>query len=117
MDIRPTELSYYRLKIVDIKGRSINSNTIVVKFPNIEQRLWIGKNPFHDQIEVYLAKTPGKPILLELISMNGAMVFKKEFNASTFTRMDLSKNKLSIGIYILKIIADGTVYTQRLVKN
>ncbi|MEP7079507.1 MAG: T9SS type A sorting domain-containing protein [Ginsengibacter sp.] len=117
LDIRPTELSYYRLKIVDIKGRSINSNTIVVKFPNIEQRLWIGKNPFHDQIEVYLAKTPGKPILLELISMNGAMVFKKEFNASTFTRMDLSKNKLSIGIYILKIIADGTVYTQRLVKN
>ncbi len=74
-------------------------------------------NPIHDQLNVYLAKIPTQPIVLELIAMNGARVFRKEYGTSNIINLDLSKNKLSAGIYVLKAMVDGTMYTQRVVKE
>jgi hypothetical protein len=79
--------------------------------------LWIGKNPFHDQLEVHLAKSPLKPIMVELISMNGAKVYSKVFGISTTINLDLSNSKISSGIYLLKTQVDGTVYTHKVIKE
>ncbi|MEO6869462.1 MAG: T9SS type A sorting domain-containing protein [Ginsengibacter sp.] len=117
LDTHPFELNYYRLNVVDAQERSVPSNTIIVEFPNIKQRLWIGMNPIHDQLNVYLAKIPTQPIVLELIAMNGAKVLRKEYGKSNIINLDLSKNKLSAGIYVLKAMVDGTMYTQRVVKE
>lgn len=117
VDTKPAEVNYYRLKMVDADGRSITSKTILIKNPNIAQHLWIGKNPFHDQLEVHLAKTPLKPVTVELISMNGAKVYSKVFGAATTFTLDLSSSKLSSGVYLLKTMADGTVYTNKVVKE
>ncbi|MFS8082519.1 MAG: T9SS type A sorting domain-containing protein, partial [Ginsengibacter sp.] len=117
VDTRPSEVNYYRLKMVDADGRNITSKTILIKNPNITQHLWIGNNPFHDQLEVHLAKTPLKPIMIELISMNGAKVYSKVFGVSTTINLDLSNSKLSSGIYLLKTQVDGTVYTNKVIKE
>ena len=117
IDTKPSEINYYRLKMVDADGRSITSKTILIKNPNITQHLWIGKNPFHDQLEVHLAKTPLKPVMVELISMNGAKVYSKVFGISTTINLDLSNTKLSSGIYLLKTQVDGKVYTNKVIKE
>ena len=117
VDIRPSEINYYRLKMVDADGRSATSNTILIKYPNISQHLWIGTNPFHNQLEVHLAKTPLKPIMVELISINGAKVYSKVFGVATTINLDLNNSKLSSGIYLLKTLVDGIVYTNKVVKE
>ncbi len=117
VDTRPSEINYYRLKMIDADGRSITSKTILIKNPDVTQHLWIGNNPFHNQLEVHLAKTPLKPIMIELISMNGAKVYSKIFGVATSINLDLSSSKISSGIYLLKTQVDGKIYTHKVIKE
>ena len=59
-DSHVNELNYYRLKMSDDDSRFTYSSTILVKNPNVSQNVWIANNPFHDIINIRLARIPGK---------------------------------------------------------
>ena len=111
------EINFYRLKMVDADGKFEYSKTILIKNPNASQNLRIGNNPFHDKIIIHLDKLPQKQVKVELISLNGATIFKKEYGSANTIQIDLSNTKISAGMYLLKAYVDGVVYSNKVVKQ
>jgi photosystem II stability/assembly factor-like uncharacterized protein len=116
-DKQPSEINFYRLKMVDADGKFEYSKTILIKNPNASQNLRIGNNPFHDKIIIHLDKLPQKQVKVELISLNGATIFKKEYGSANTIQIDLSNTKISAGMYLLKAYVDGVVYSNKVVKQ
>jgi hypothetical protein len=113
----PSELNYYRLKMVDIDGHFIYSQTILLKNPHIQQDLRILNNPFGSFIYVRLAKTPQHKIQFDLISLTGMKLFHKEYGISKEFTLDLSGINLAKGAYFLRTNIDGQLFTRKLIKN
>jgi len=113
----PSELNYYRLKMVDIDGHFIYSQTILLKNPGIQQDLQILNNPFGSFIYVRLAKTPQHKIQFDLISLTGMKLFHREYGISKEFTLDLSGINLAKGAYFLRTNIDGQLFTRKLIKN
>ena len=106
-DSHVNEVNYYRLKMIDDDGRFTYSSTILIKNPNAAQHVWVGNNPFHDIINIRLAKNPQQNIKVRLMNMEGAKVYYKEYGNSNEILINLSGTNLSSGVYLLKTIVDG----------
>ena len=116
-DRKPYEYNYYRLKMINIDGKFTYSGTILIKNLNVSQLLWVGNNPFHDIINIHLAKIPQQSIKVELINESGARVYFKEFTSTNFLNVDVSKLNMASGVYILRTAVDGKIYTNKLLKQ
>ncbi|HWH62456.1 MAG TPA: T9SS type A sorting domain-containing protein, partial [Ginsengibacter sp.] len=117
IDRQVNEYNYYRLKMVDIDAKFTFSSTILIKNLNVSQHLWIGNNPFHDVINVRLAKVPQQSIRVELMNGNGAKVYFKEFGSANEININVSGINLAAGVYLLRATVDGKVYTNKLLKQ
>jgi len=111
------EYNYYRLKMADLDGKFTYSSTILIKNLNVAQHLWVGNNPFHDIINIHLAKIPQQSIKIELMNESGARVYFKEFGSTNFLNVDVSKLSMASGVYILRTTVDGKIYTNKLLKQ
>ena len=116
-DSHVNELNYYRLKMTDDDGRFIYSSTILIKNPNAAQNVWVGNNPFHDIINIRLARNPQQNIKVELMNMEGAKVYFKEYGNSNEILINLAGTHLSSGVYLLKTMVDGKTYLNKVVKQ
>lgn len=116
-DNQVEEFNYYRLKSVDIDNRFAYSATILIKGENVTQQLWVGNNPFHNQLNIRLAKIPLQSVKVELLNANGAKVFYKEYGSANTFIIDLAGVQLSSGIYVLRTFVDGKIYVNKVIKN
>ena len=108
---------FERLKMIDNDGRFTYSSTILIKNPNASQNVWIGANPFHDAINIRLARSPKQDVKVELINTAGAKVYYEQYKNSGEILINLTGTPLSPGIYVLKTIVDGKTYINKLVKQ
>jgi hypothetical protein len=116
-DSHVNEVNYYRLKMIDDDGRFTYSSTILIKNPKVSQKVWVGNNPFHDIINIRLAKNSQHNIKVELMNMQGAKVYYKEYGNSNEILINLSGTRLSSGVYLLKTMVDGETYLNKVVKK
>lgn len=116
-DRQVDDYNYYRLKMVNTDGKFAYSGTILIKNLNVSQHLWVGNNPFHDIINIHLAKIPQQSIKVELMNESGAKVYFKEFGSSNFINVDVSRINLASGVYLLRTTVDGKIYTNKLLKQ
>ncbi|MEP6928063.1 MAG: T9SS type A sorting domain-containing protein [Ginsengibacter sp.] len=115
-DSHVNEVNYYRLKMIDNDSRFTYSSTILIKNPNVSQHLWVN-NPFHEIINIRMAKDPRQNIKVELVNMEGAKVYHKEFGMSNEIHINLSETRISSGVYLLKTLIDGKTYINKVVKQ
>ncbi|HEX7457437.1 MAG TPA: T9SS type A sorting domain-containing protein, partial [Ginsengibacter sp.] len=111
------EYNYYRLKMVDIDGKFTYSSIILIKDINVSQHIWVGNNPFHDIINIRIAKNPQQDIKVELMNENGAKVYFKEFGNTNQVSVNVSGMNLASGVYLLRTTVDGKIYTNKLLKQ
>ncbi len=116
-DKQVNELNFYRLRMIDEDGKFTYSSTILIKNPNASQRLYVLTNPFHNTINLRLAKSPQQSIQVELINTQGARIFYKEFGNANEIQINLLGRNVSSGIYLLKTRVDGKTYLNKIVKQ
>jgi photosystem II stability/assembly factor-like uncharacterized protein len=112
-----SEFNYYRLKMVDIDGKFIYAQTIVVRNPNTLQNVRVIGNPFKTFTKVQLAKTPQQRVQFDLISLSGVKMYHGEFERLTELTLDFSKINLSRGAYLLRANVDGQLFSHKLIKE
>ncbi len=111
---------YYIITAVDTAGNEsgfsteVSSNTTLVN-PGLStggKGISIYPNPFYQSFEVI---TPDDQFnIIEIISLDGTRVFKKEINLSSDS--DINLEKIEPGIYILKILSDINVQSLKIIK-
>ncbi len=101
-----TPVSYYRLRISDIHGNSIYSDTLKISF-TAKRQLVIYPNPVADKISVSITGSSSDPAILwnALISnFEGRVVWKAKGNLDTINiEINKSVNHLNPGVYVLQL--------------
>jgi hypothetical protein len=97
---------YYRLKLVDVDGKSTYSNIIVIKRDN--QLMTVNRimpNPFRDKVEIELLAENNNETVLSLYDMNGKLVKTLQVKTTKgINRLLLNDlGGLGSGTYILHI--------------
>jgi uncharacterized protein len=117
IDINPGKgVNLYRLKMVDIDGKSEYSAVRRVNFDN-NNLYSVYPNPAKNIINISVDNANGVAADAEIYNTQSQLLIKRKINiASQITPVDISS--LSSGIYFLKIIAaDGTVTMQKFIKQ
>ena len=108
------ELNFYRLRMTDINGESKLSSVIQVDNKKSSQELTV-QNPFANVIKVKLQKAANN-ISLQLFNINGSMVGEKIFFNARQLNWDMP-NTLNSGIYILRAVVDGELFSKKIIKE
>lgn len=115
-DYQVNPVNYYRLRMRDIDGKEQISKVVVIRSSLSRQNVWLVNNPFHNYIEMRIARNAGK-MQLQLFNMNGALVKQQSFNSvGNLLRWNIN-DQLSSGSYILKVHVDGEIFTHKLTKQ
>jgi predicted extracellular nuclease len=116
-DINPGKgVNLYRLKMVDIDGKSEYSAVRRVNFDNSNLYSFF-PNPAKNIINIAVDNANRLVADAEIYNMQSQLLMKRKINIATpITPVDISL--LSSGIYLLKIItADGTATMQKFIKQ
>ncbi len=89
---------YYRIRSVDVDGRSRYSEVKSIVYKNDGSSVVVGPNPFSNFINISQLNQVNK---IELIDVAGRMILNKSVRNETNTRLEVGK--LPSGIYHLKI--------------
>lgn len=121
-DVDPlSNVSYYRLKMVDADGKFVYSKVIVLTGSGFEKMVLsaVNPNPFHDRINFIVTVEKQEQILVEIVDFSGRTVHTKQLEAKTGSnQVTLEKlNVLPGGIYVLQLKTTDAVVQQRLVKS
>lgn len=115
-DLFPNDVNYYRLRMNEMNAVSTVSKVVVVKNENSRQKVWVTGNPFTDYIDLQMVNNENK-INLQLVNIAGSIVAEKEVISPKLQERWWLSNKLSSGIYILKITTTKDIFTYKLVKD
>ena len=121
VDLNPAKgLNYYRLKMVDIDGRFVYSQVIVIKVnETIMLSTAVKPNPFTGSLEVFVSLPHASPMEIRFLDVTGKTVYTRTIKgnqgSNSFVINDLVK--LAAGTYILQIkTGDGIAY-EKLIKE
>jgi hypothetical protein len=117
--------TFYRLKQVDFDGRFEYSKTVVVNnqqtMANSQQlALHASPNPFTDQVVFTVDNTVSEKATMRITDANGKMISEQQVELNEGkTIIDLGDftNESSSGVYIVQIITQKNIATQRIVKS
>lgn len=109
-------VSYYRLKQTDLNGQSETFKVVAVSFADIDNdamKIKVWPNAFKESFNTQFQSSNGGQMKLEMINMNGAIVFNETVTAkkgiNTFHFETLSEIKP--GKYILRIKDDNEIFS------
>ena len=114
MDNHLVETNYYRLRMNDLDGSSKMSEVVLVRYHAVRQNVKVMNNPFGNSITLALDKSSNNT-KLQLVNTLGAVVAEQSaaLQAGQFTwHLPAALPK---GSYVLKVIADGQLFTSKLV--
>ena len=117
-DQSPEAINYYRLRIVDLNGKSTFSTVVVVKIAGLSQKLYVIDNPFLNSIRLRFMNPPKDNVVINLFDISGKRLISKVFrNPGNLIEIDVTPFHLSKGLYLLKVLAEGEMYTSKIVKK
>ena len=112
------ENNYYRLKQIDIDNKFEYSRVILIKNPLDKNGFKVLRNPFSNSIDFQLGKIPKEKVQATLVDLKGVQVMNWSSIVSfQRVRIDVGALRLSRGIYVLNVQADGHKYVERLMKE
>ena len=71
-------------------------------------------NPADGQLHIQYTTVTADPVNIKLINMLGGVAYDRDFQLSD-NNLIIDLNKLSEGVYVVCIRADGQIYSQRLI--
>lgn len=110
---------YYRIKAVDIDGKSAVSNTVIVRLGKTKV-LQVWPNPFKGQINVQIDVQSPNPLFVKVTNINGQVVSSSRINTTRGTNFLSVKDldKLPRGIYQVEVTLDNErVLSQKMIKE
>ncbi len=108
---------YYRLKSVDLDGRFTYSDIVTILLNKKMEQLIVYPNPAKEKINIQTtAKDNGKG-LVQIIDMNGKILFKKDINLiKGINAHNFDINLLHAGNYFLKLQIGTEIFQKGFVK-
>jgi trimeric autotransporter adhesin len=103
-------INYYRLKQIDLDGRFEYSNIRTAIF-NVPYNVVVTPNPASDFIHVVINKSDNKNIQIQMADMSGKIIRNTISNQSLTT---INTHGISKGMYLVKIIDEKIVTTQKI---
>lgn len=117
--IAGTEIIYYRIRLINLNGKTGYSNTVAVRLSNTSNiKLW--PTPFADNINISLYSTANMDAIINITDASGKNVSAKK-NVIVKGNNQLNISNLYLlppGIYFLKLnTGDKTLFAQQIVKQ
>ena len=82
---------------------------------NNSELIKVYPNPANNSLYINLALDSEANIKLQILSIEGRLVFDKNINSNSFNNIDISK--IEKGVYFIKIVNNGNVlYKDKLIK-
>lgn len=101
-DAQPLAVNFYRLRLVDVNGRTSYSKVVVVRFDS-KSGLLVFPNPVKNVLNLQLTQPAGK-INIQLFDASGRMVKNYELQSSGSTlSTSIDVSNLVRGVYLLKL--------------
>jgi hypothetical protein len=114
IDNNPSYINYYRLKQVDIDGKSKNSNVLFVKVPQTKP-FKIIQNPVNEVMQIQVNVEQAKINLLTVFDFSGRKL--KSFKGQNGIQ-NLDVSFIAPGTYILQLLTtNGQTYNEHFIKN
>lgn len=114
------DIIYYRLKMVDLDGKTQLSNVRLVRRGKDNTKtisITVFPNPVSTELKVTIpAEWQNKNVCYQIFSINGAMIENRQTSNSSQTET-ISTGKLNPGMYILKVVSGNEKAQQRFVKQ
>ena len=110
-----TGISYYRLKQIDIDGKSTYSKSIAVTFASTENELKAYPNPTTSILNLQINDVISRKLTYALYTINGKLITQQNVNNNTTT---ITTSNLAIGTYLLQVKEKGVmVKSFKIIKN
>ncbi|HAI74890.1 MAG TPA: hypothetical protein DCM08_01470, partial [Microscillaceae bacterium] len=107
--------SYYLVQTIEKDGSVTSSNWISVELNNPQITMTVFPNPATEEIRINLSQNNGADKFIYLFDANGQMVWQEQFRQSD--GYVLRRNGLPNGVYILRLVIDMDIITQKIVFN
>ncbi len=112
----PAEITYYRIKQIDLDGSSIYSNIVAVsKGPGDVNAISATQNPFHSQFSLAFKGTLTGNAYINVFDIAGRKVYTSSQNVQSTLPVNIGN--LSSGVYMVSVLWNNKIYTIRVVKN
>ncbi len=119
VELNKSGTRYYRLKITDKNGQVWYSDVKVIVF-NAVNTWTVYPNPASQVLNVITQAETGKKIEIRLMNVTGQVLWQKTIEASGFTdklQIDLVRQKIPAGFYVVKINSNDEVRQFKVVKQ
>jgi hypothetical protein len=111
---------YYRLRSVDIDGKSQYSETRIIRLDDKAENtitILTFPNPVTNELKVTIPSTwQNKRVSYELFRVNGQSVKKTE-NLSSSQTETINVSNLQTGVYLVRVSCEGQTINQKIIKN
>jgi hypothetical protein len=116
----PSSLFYYRLRSVDMDGKSQLSQTRIIRIDKQADKnisILTYPNPVSNEVRITIpASWQNKKVLYEIFNAEGKMV-KRTAAASSSQTETINVNSLSSGFYIVRVSFEGQIALQKIIKQ
>jgi hypothetical protein len=115
----PSELNYYRLKMVDASGQVLHSDIKLVQNDKLGQNIYVLGNPFNERINLRFAKIPQTEVRIQLQNVAGniSSTFSYKQLIGSELSLDVHGLNLSRGMYLIHVEADKKTFNQKIIKR
>jgi hypothetical protein len=111
---------YYRLRSVDVDGKSDVSEVKVIRVSNNDAAkvsVATYPNPVTNELRITIpSEWQNKKVVYEVVNGNGQLVKKSETGSSSQTET-IQVSNLAPGFYVARVICDGQVAQQKIIKK
>lgn len=114
---QPSEINYYRLKMIDLDGKILYSEVRLIQDPALNQYLYVLGNPVKNEICLRFSKMPQSNIKIRLVDMEGKILLTSESTQLSQFQINLNCSKLVSGTYVLQVQSDGHIFNRQIVKQ
>ncbi|MGB3004925.1 MAG: T9SS type A sorting domain-containing protein, partial [Chitinophagaceae bacterium] len=116
----PSKIIYYRLRSVDIDGKSQLSETRIIRIGSKTDNavsILTYPNPVTNELRITIpANWQNKKAVYEIYNPNG-QVAKRNETASSSQTETINVSSLAPGYYIVKVICEGQTAQQKIIKH
>jgi hypothetical protein len=103
----------YRIKQRSLDGKISYSSIVKLSATN-DKQIQVYPNPVEDILTVTINQTNIKNATAQLLTIDGKMITTQKVSSQVFI---INTSNLKTGVYVLKMISDTEVFTQRIVKK